>query len=110
MSSENKIVYISDGSGVNLAKKEKKITYPEIEPSEVCLKIRLEKKGRGGKSVTVIYEVPNNPPYFKKLLKAVKNVCGCGGSLKDDQMEIQGDKRAQVKKFLEERGFQVKGN
>ena len=108
--SEGDILYSSDGSGVNLAKKnKKKQDFPDVQPSKTILKLKLEKKGRGGKSVTVIYEIPNNPPYFKKLLKELKAQCGTGGTLKSSQMEIQGDNLYKVREILEDKGFTVKG-
>lgn len=107
---DSKLIYSSDGSGKNLAKgKNKNRNFNEIIPCEVTLKIRIEKKGRGGKAVTVVYELPSNPPYFKKLLKELKSFCGTGGSLKGEQIEIQGDQVQKVKEFLIKKGFQVKG-
>ncbi|MBT3980893.1 MAG: translation initiation factor [Bacteriovoracaceae bacterium] len=109
--SEDRIVYSSDGSGKNLVDKNaKNEVYEDVLPESVCLKLRIEKKGRGGKSVTVIYDLPHNPPYFKEVLKKLKSFCGCGGSLKEDTMEIQGDKREKVKQCLTKLGFAVKGH
>lgn len=108
--SDGEILYSSDGSGKNMAKKnKKKESFPEINPKEAILKLRIEKKGRGGKSVTVIFEIPNNPPYFKKLLKELKASCGTGGTQKDSQLEIQGDYREKVRDLLTKKGFTVKG-
>ena len=112
---ENEVVYSIDGTGKSLVnkkgKKDKKskTNFPEIIPSEFCLKIRIEKKGRGGKAVTVIYELPDNPPYFKKLLKELKNFCGTGGSQKESTLEIQGDQRNKVRDLLTKKGFKIKG-
>jgi translation initiation factor 1 len=107
---KGKILYSSDGSGKNLVKDQKKVeNFEEIIPEQICLKFRIEKKGRGGKDVTVIYEVPYNPPYFKKLLKEIKNHVGGGGAIKDDTLEVQGDHRAKLKNFLEKKGFKTKG-
>ena len=112
---ENEVVYSIDGSGKNLinkkGKKDKKSkhSFPEVNPSEVCLKLRIEKKGRGGKAVTVIDEIPNNPPFFKKLLKELKNFCGTGGSQQESTLEIQGDQRNKVRDFLIKKGFKTKG-
>jgi len=108
--SKGDIIYSSDGSGVNLVKKnKKKPVYADIDPSQTVLKLRIEKKGRGGKSVSVIYELPENPDYFKKLAKKIKNHCGTGGSFKADQIEIQGDQREKIRAFLIKEGFSVKG-
>ena len=69
--------------------------------------MRIEKKGRGGKSVTVVLDLPNNPEYFKKLCKKIKSYCGSGGSYKDRTIEVQGDQRDKVQTFLEKLGFKV---
>ncbi|WP_164848355.1 translation initiation factor [Halobacteriovorax sp. HLS] len=109
---EYELVYISDGSGKNKldkTKKSKEKKNVEIIPSETTLKMRIEKKGRGGKAVTVFYEFPDNPPYFKRLMKELKNLCATGGSYKDTTFEIQGDQREKLRSYLEQKGFQVKG-
>jgi translation initiation factor 1 len=80
----------------------------DLNPSAHLLKIRLEKNGRGGKSVTVLFELPPNEAYFKDLEKKLKGVCGTGGSYKNNTIEIQGDHREKMKSFLEKMGFKVK--
>jgi translation initiation factor 1 len=80
----------------------------DLKPSEYTLKIRLEKNGRGGKVVTVVFELPQNEPYFKEIEKKLKSVCGTGGSYKNNQIEIQGDHREKIKAFLEKTGFKIK--
>jgi len=77
-----------------------------IEPTQLNLKIRLEKNARGGKQVTVIFNFPYNPTYFKNLLKQLKNRCGVGGAYKDDQLELQGDQREKVRDYLS--GLKIK--
>jgi len=109
--SENKLIYSSDGSGENLVKKnKKKKSYDVVVPSETTLKLRIEKKGRGGKTVSIVYELPENPDYFKKLAKALKAYCGTGGSLKESHIEVQGEQLDKIRKFLEKKGFKVKGS
>lgn len=80
----------------------------DMIPSQFTLKIRLEKNGRGGKTVTVIFELPKNDDYFKHLEKKLKNLCGTGGSFKNNVIEIQGDHRPKIKDYLEKIGFKVK--
>ena len=71
------------------------------------LRIRLEKSGRGGKSVTVVFDLPGNTACFQDMIKQLKSHCGSGGTLKEGRMEIQGDHRQKVKDFLEKAGFKV---
>jgi translation initiation factor 1 len=93
----------------NFSKKKKEKEKIEIDPSLYILSIRPEKKGRGGKIVSVIYEFPDGgEDYFKKLTKKLKKECGCGGTYKGDSIEIQGDHRDKIKLFLEKLGFKVK--
>ncbi len=72
------------------------------------LKVRLEKKSRGGKTVTVVFELPLNDAYFEELGKKLKSLCGTGGSFKNNMIEIQGDHREKIKTHLEKLGFKVK--
>lgn len=102
---EPNIVWSSDP---NYKKIEKKTLQVEIEPKDMTLSIRPEKKGRGGKTVSVIYDFPPNHDYFKKLVKKLKRVCGSGGTFKGDSIEVQGDHRDAIKAHLEELGFKVK--
>lgn len=109
----HRLVYASDGSHKNLCKKCdqnpcKCRRAQTINPSEVEIKIRVEKKGRGGKAVSVLFNFPHNPDYFKKLTKKLKAQCGTGGTFKDDTIEIQGDQRNKLKESLEKMGFKVK--
>ncbi|EQC45269.1 translation initiation factor [Bacteriovorax sp. Seq25_V] len=110
MSEKGRILYSSDGSGVNLVEKNKTpASYADVVPSQTILKLRIEKNGRGGKSVTVIYNLPNNPPFFKELTKKLKNHCGTGGSFKDSTIEIQGDQMNKIREYLKGLSYQVKG-
>ena len=74
-------------------------------------KLRIEKSGRGGKSVTVIYDLPQDPEYLMGLAKKLKSQLGTGGTYKPDAntVEIQGDHRPKIKEILVALGFQVKG-
>lgn len=62
--------------------------------------------GRGGKTVTVVTNfVGIGLPEKEKLAKQMQKACGVGGTVKDGRIEIQGDKRAEVAKILEQAGF-----
>lgn len=108
-----RLVYSSDGSHLNICKSCKESPCQcqqavNITPADSPLKIRIEKKGRGGKAVTVVFNLPHNPDYFKALTKKLKSQCGTGGSFKDNTIEIQGQMIDKVKAFLEKVGFPVK--
>ena len=65
------------------------------------------KAGRGGKTVTVVKNfVGIGLPEKEQLAKAMQKACGTGGTVKDGQIEIQGDKRAEVARILTEANFQ----
>ncbi|MDB6128632.1 MAG: translation initiation factor [Verrucomicrobia bacterium] len=65
-----------------------------------------ETGNRGGKTVTVVKNfVGIGLPEKEQLAKKMRAACGCGGTVKDGQIELQGDKREQVAKILEEAGF-----
>jgi translation initiation factor 1 len=65
------------------------------------------KAGRGGKTVTVIKNfVGIGLPEKEQLAKAMQRACGTGGTVKNGQIEIQGDKRAEVARILAEANFQ----
>ena len=81
----------------------------ESVPDRVVAKLRMEKKGRGGKTVTVVYGLPNNAEFLKTLCAELKRACGCGGATTDDGVELQGDLRDRVRAHLERKGYVVKG-
>ena len=81
----------------------------ESVPSRLVAKLRVEKKGRGGKTVTVVYDLPNNAAFLKELSQELKRACGTGGTATDDGVELQGDLRERVRAYLLGKGFLVKG-
>jgi len=65
-----------------------------------------QKAGRGGKTVTVVKNfVGIGLPEKEKLAREMQKACGTGGTVKDGQIEIQGDKREDVARILTEAGF-----
>ncbi len=84
-------------------------SFDEAVPTKVVAKLRVEKSGRGGKTVTVIDGLPRNPKFVKALAGELKKACGTGGKAGDSQVEIQGDQRAVIRPLLQERGWTVKG-
>ena len=81
----------------------------ESVPSKIVAKLRVEKSGRGGKTVTVLYDLPNNGKFLTELATQLKRACGTGGAVGERTIELQGDLRDRVREFLTERGYIVKG-
>lgn len=68
--------------------------------------IKRTTAGRGGKTVTLVTGfVGIGLPEKESLAKKMRNACGCGGTVKDGDIEIQGDQRETVAKILNEAGF-----
>lgn len=78
-------------------------------PSRIVAKLRVEKQGRGGKIVTVVYDLPNNEPFLKALSQELKRACGTGGAVAENTVELQGDLRDRVRELLTKKGWTVKG-
>jgi translation initiation factor 1 len=81
----------------------------EKVPDRPVAKLRMEKAGRGGKTVTVVFGLPRNAAFLKELAQDLKRACGTGGAVLDDGVELQGDLRDRVRAFLVRRDFRVQG-
>lgn len=86
---------------------------PVLKPGGFVAVLRIEKQGRGGKTVTVIDRLPKVNVFLKDLTKRLKNACGSGGTFsmdgKEGVIEIQGDKRDQIRAFLQKAGIKTRG-
>lgn len=84
-----------------------------VDTKKFTVVFRLEKNGRGGKTVTILDQLPNHETFVKELTKELKIKCGVGGSYKVEsgvaQIEIQGDKRDAIKKILDMKQIKYKG-
>ena len=81
----------------------------ESVPDRIVAKLRIEKKGRGGKTVTVVYDLPDNQAFLKELAQELKRSCGTGGAVAGNTIELQGDLRQRVRDHLIGKGWLVKG-
>ncbi len=77
-------------------------------PSEQRLRVRIERQGRGGKTVTVIDGLREPPERLRELAAALKTACGTGGTARDGSIELQGDQRDRAVAALVKRGYQAK--
>ena len=69
------------------------------------LRIFMEKKGRGGKTVTLIKGFIGTEEDLKELGKLLKAKCGVGGSVKDNEIIIQGDFKQRITALLKAEGY-----
>lgn len=86
---------------------------PEPETKEVpqgdgIVRIHRDSKGRKGKGVSVIKGLGLDAAELKNLAQKLKKQCGCGGTVKEFDIEVQTDNREQLKTLLEKLGYQVK--
>lgn len=70
--------------------------------------VRIDKKHRGGKVVTLVQGFVGSPEDLKELGKKIKTKCGVGGSQKDGEVIIQGDFKEKVYKILLDNKYKVK--
>ena len=72
------------------------------------LRVSREKKGRGGKTVTLISGLEGDKKVLSDLNKALKKRFGCGGAVKNWVIELQGDLAEQSVEYLQKQGHKVK--
>lgn len=89
-----------------------RIKQEEVKPQRAkgdgVVRIQRQTSGRKGKGVCLITGVDMDDAALDKLAAELKKKCGCGGSVKEGVIEIQGDKRDLLKQLLEAKGMKVK--
>lgn len=118
LESNSRLVWSSEAGGRVGGSKEKKARKANKSknedagrqgfPKDGIIRVCREKSGRGGKTVTVLYGVPGTAADRTSLLKDLKQLCGCGGVLKNSFLEIQGDQRDKILPYLESRNLPAK--
>src|SRR5215471_16147801 len=78
-------------------------------PARIVAKLRTEKTGRGGKIVTVVYDLPQNQAFLKELAGELKRACGAGGTVVENTVEVQGELRDRIRTLLTKKGWTVRG-
>ncbi|HEY4936367.1 MAG TPA: translation initiation factor [Puia sp.] len=78
-----------------------------LAPAKQRLRIVLDTRHRGGKTVTAIIGYIGKPKDLEILGKKLKQYCGTGGSVKDRQILIQGDQIAKVRAYLQKEGYKI---
>ena len=104
-SKSDRVIYQEFGNN-NRAAVERAV--PELPISQQNLKVQASRKGRKGKTVTVISGFQAKPETLAELLKQLKNQCGTGGTVKEDTIEIQGDHTQKLVQLLAQLGYKAK--
>jgi translation initiation factor 1 len=71
------------------------------------VRISLDTKGRKGKTVTIVTGLHHNPATMEDIARVLKQYCGAGGSVKEGEIEIQGDQRTRVTGKMRKMGYVV---
>ena len=105
---KSKLVYSTEKAVPRKEKPAEKIPNKELRPVLQRVIVRLDRKARGGKSVTVIEGLSMAQKDMEALLKKLKAGLGTGGTLKNDCLEIQGDHREALMLTLQKMGYRPK--
>jgi translation initiation factor 1 len=103
-----RIVYSSDGGRVDPRAAAGKTPAPSGFPDDGVVRVSREKGGRGGKTVTVVRGLPERGAALDARLSELKRLCGAGGTLRDGNVEVQGDHRERIAERLRGLGYKVK--
>ncbi|MBW4613294.1 MAG: translation initiation factor [Desmonostoc vinosum HA7617-LM4] len=80
----------------------------ELPPKQQNLRVQATRAGRKGKTVTVISGFQTKPETLADLLKQLKTQCGTGGTVKDNEIEVQGDHKQKILDILIKLGYKAK--
>ena len=105
---KSKLVYSTEKAVPRKEKPAEKIPNKELRPVLQRVTVRLDRKARGGKSVTVIEGLSMPQKDMEGLLRQLKAGLGTGGTLRDACLEIQGDHRNALMLTLEKMGYRPK--
>jgi len=101
--SNSRLVYSTDSGRIDEPK-----PVAERPKGDGIVRIQRQTSGRKGKGVCLITGIDASDEDITRLAAELKKKCGCGGSVKDGVIEIQGDKRDLIKSLLEAKGMKVK--
>lgn len=100
----DRLVYSTDGGRIT----EQETKPPCPNKGDGIVRIHRQSRGRKGNGVTLITGIDADIQTLEQLAAELKKKCGCGGSVKEGVIEIQGDKRDLLKQLLLVKGIKVK--
>lgn len=103
-STGNGYVYSTDPD-FNLESEQNKAEFTNVSAANQPIKVRLDKKHRAGKAVTLIENFIGTEEDKVDLGKKLKSYCGTGGSVKNGEILVQGDNRDKVLQWLYQNGY-----
>lgn len=68
------------------------------------LVVRRERKGRGGKTATVVEGIRVSPSALERIARELRRALGCGAGVEDGRLVLQGDLASRVERWLVEHG------
>ncbi len=104
----SRLVYSTEGGRVPIPPKERKAERApsSATPDDGVVRLFREKGGRGGKVVTVVRGLPKN--LLPQIAADLRRLCGAGGTVKDEAVEVQGDHRERIDAYLRDHGYRTK--
>jgi translation initiation factor 1 len=107
--SDIRLVYTSDPEEAKrLREAARPLETVDRPPAGQTIRVAIDRKRRGGKTVTVASGFALRGETLQELSRDLKKRCGSGGTAKENEIEIQGDHVTTVKSLLQERGYRVK--
>jgi translation initiation factor 1 len=103
---ESRLVYSTDPDRQPPAKGQPALAPPSA--GKQTARIWRDSKRRRGKTVTVVGGLQHDPATLERLLKDLKQQCGAGGTVKDGEIEVQGDHRDRIAAILAAKGYAIK--
>lgn len=79
-----------------------------LPPNQQTVYLHRDSKGRGGKTVTLVKKLILSEEDLRQLTTHLKQICGSGGTVKDGEIEIQGEHREKIAGALIKLGYKVK--
>jgi translation initiation factor 1 len=101
----DRVVYSEFGTSSGAATER---AVPDVAPDHQSLVVQVSRKGRKGKSVTIISGFAHKIETLEALAKKLKAQCGSGGTVKDNTIEIQGEHAPKLLSLLVDQGYKAK--